>query len=418
MSILIKNGIIKGESKDLYIEDNTILQIQDLIERDADTVIDARRKAIIPALLNSHTHAAMTLFRGYGDDMKLHDWLNSKIWPLEAKLTEEDVYWGAKLACLEMIKSGTTFFNDMYWHWHGTVKAVLEMGLRACVAGVFIDLFDEDKAAQQIKRNQELLIESKGLSDRIQFCLGPHAIYTVSERSLRWAKDFADEHQVLIHIHLSETEEEVKNCVAEHRLRPVEYLNKINFLGPNLVVAHALWLDDKELDILEDHDVKVVTNPCANLKLATGVFPYSCVVNRGITIGLGTDGVASNNNFDLFEEMKFLALLEKSRTFDPTAAAAHDVFRSVTEYGSKIFSLNSGSIEEGKLADLILLDLSQSVLVPGHDLVSDLVYSANGSVVDSVICDGKILMSNRKVEGEEEIVEKAKEIAFGLIRRH
>ena len=417
MSVLIKNGIINGDSKDLYIEKNQISQIQDFIEHDADTVIDGHDKAIIPGLINGHTHAAMTLFRGYGDDMKLHDWLNNKIWPLEAKLTEEDVYWGAKLACLEMIKSGTTFFNDMYWHWHSTVKAVSEMGLRACVAGVFIDLFDEGKAAEQIKRNEELFIESKGLPHRIQFCLGPHAIYTVSEKSLRWAKEFADEHRILIHLHLSETENEVKDCLVKHGCRPVEYLKKIDFLGPDLVVAHALWFSDKELDILADHDVKVVTNPCANLKLATGVFPYSRIMNHGITIGIGSDGVASNNNFDLFEEMKFLALLEKSRTFDPTAAPAHDVFKSATEHGSKIFSLNCGSLEEGQLADLILLDLSQSVLVPGHDLVSDLVYSANGSVVDSVICDGKILMCNRRVEGEDEIIEKAKETAFDLVKR-
>ena len=417
MSILIKNGIIEGKSTDVYIKGNRISRIQKAIDSKADRIIDAEGKGIIPGLLNGHTHAAMSLFRGYGDDMRLHEWLNNRIWPLEAKLTQDDVYWGTKLACLEMIKSGTVFFNDMYWHWHGTVRAVKEMGLRASLAGVFIDLFDKDKADQEKKHIQELLKESRNLPERIQFCLGPHAIYTVSEKSLRWAKDFADENSLLIHIHISETEDEVKNCIKEHQVRPIEYLKKINVLGPNVVVAHAIWLDERELDILKDHDVKVITNPCANMKLAAGVFPYTRVKNHEITIGIGTDGVASNNNFDLFEEMKFLALLEKSRTGDPTTATAEEVFKCATENVSDIFGLECGAVKEGSHADLVLINLRSPVCYPGHNFVSDLVYSANGSVVDTVICDGKIIMKNRMIDGEDEIIDKAKEIAFNLLKR-
>ena len=417
MSILIKNALVEGQFSDLYIEGSRIKTIQPALDLNADRVIDADRKAVIPGLHNGHTHAAMTLFRGYGDDMSLHEWLNDRIWPLEARLTEDDVYWGTKLACLEMIKSGTTFFGDMYWHWPGTVNAVTEMGLRASLAGVFIDLFDKKKSSQQIKQNETLFNESKDLPERIQFCLGPHAIYTVSDSSLRWAKAFADDNHLLLHIHLAETEDEVNNCLKEHHKRPVEYLNNIGFLGPNLVVAHAIWFNEKELSLLKEYDVKIITNPCANMKLTAGVFPYTRVKNHNLMIGIGTDGVASNNNFDLFEEMKFLALLEKSRSGDPTAAPATEVFRCATENVSRIYGLESGMIAEGKLADLVLLDLNSPTLSPGHDLISDLVYSVNGSVVDTVICDGKILMENRTIEGEDEIVEKAKEAAFSLTKR-
>ena len=410
MNILIKNGILNNSCTDIYIQGNRISKIEKSIDIEADYKINAKSKAIIPGLLNCHTHAAMSLLRGFADDMPLHDWLKDKIWPLENKLTENDVYWGTKFACLEMIKTGTTFFNDMYWHWDGTAKAVEEMGLRANIAGVFIDLFDSETAKQQKLQNEKLFQNRNNFSDRIRFCLGPHAIYTVSEESLRWAHEFSRSNDLILHIHLSESQKEVDECLQKNGLTPVEYLDKIGFLGPNVVVAHGIYLTDCEIEILRDHEVKMVTNPCANMKLATGVFQFTRLKNHGITIGLGTDGVASNNNFDMFEEMKMLALLEKSRTGDPSAATAFDVFNCATSNAAKIFNIDCGDIKVGNLADLVLIDLIDPIFIPGYHFHSDMVYAANGSVVDTVICDGKILMENRKVDGEEEIIENVKKV--------
>ena len=418
MSILIKGALLEGKKKDIYIAGNLIEKIEDNISAEADRVIEAGEKAAFPSLMNGHTHAAMTLLRGYADDMPLEQWLTTKIWPLEAKLTEEDVYWGTKLACLEMIKGGTTFFNDMYWHWHGTARAVEEMGIRASINAVFIDFFDQEKAKEQIKENEKLFCESKRYGSRVIFSLGPHAIYTVSKESLLWAKKFADENKLLVHIHLAETKKEVDDCLAQHGKRPVEYLADIGFLGNNIIAAHCVWLSDEAIKILADHEVKVIHNPTSNMKLSVGsVSPYSKLKDAGLATCLGTDGASSNNNLDLLEAVKIAALLEKFYTNDPTAMPAKEALDLITINPAKAFGLNCGRIEEGRLADLILIDLKRPELTPGYNLASDLVYAANGSCVETVICDGKILMENRKVEGEEEIIEKAREAASGLVKR-
>lgn len=416
MSILIKNVLLDGKKKDIYIEGSIIKEIGSDLEKEADRTIDGCDKAAIPSLMNSHTHAAMTLLRGYADDMKLEEWLQTKIWPAEAKLTEEDVYWGTKLACLEMIKSGATFFNDMYWHWHGTARAVEEMGLRALINAVFIDFFDRDKAKEQIEENERLFNESTRYSERVIFSLGPHAIYTVSKESLFWCRQFADENGLLVHIHLSETNKEVQDSLSQFGARPVEYLSRIGFLGPNVIAAHCVWLDDFETKILSDHGVKVVHNPISNMKLAVGaVSPYSKLKKAGLSTCLGTDGASSNNNLDMFEAMKIAALLEKFATNDPTALPAGDALNMATINPATAFGLNCGRIEEERLADIALIDLSRPELVPGFNLISDLVYAANGGCVDTLICDGRVLMENGRVEGEKEILDKAKEVAFNLV---
>lgn len=407
MSILIKDVILDNKKKDIYIEDNLIQEINDKIGVEAEYKINGKNKAAIPGLVNAHTHAAMTLLRGYADDMRLQEWLENKIWPLEAKLSEEDVYVGTKLACLEMIKSGTTFFNDMYWHWHGIAKAVEESGIRAAISAVFIDMFDEEKAEEQKRLNVKLFRESKNYSSRIMFTLGPHAIYTVSEDSLVWAKEFADKHHLLIHIHLSETKREVEECIKRHKLRPVEYLHKIGFLGANVIAAHSVWLNDREIGLLKKHAVNLVYNPTSNMKLAVGsALPYKKL--KDINVYIGTDGCASNNNLDMFEEMKFATLLQKFYTNEQTILPAEEIFRLATN--AEIFNLNTGKIEEGKIADLILINLKKVELVPMHNLISNLVYAANGSCVDTTICDGKILMLNRNVPWENDIIAKVKEV--------
>ena len=418
MSILIKNVLLEGKARNIYIEGNLIEAISEAGSgKEAEFVIDGKDKAAIPGLFNGHTHAAMTLLRGYADDMPLYKWLSTKIWPIEAKITEDDVYWGAKLACLEMIKSGTTFFNDMYWHWGGSTRAVAETGIRAALSAVFIDGFDEEKAKEQIKRNEALYEESKKLPERIIFALGPHAVYTVSEESLCWVRDFSEKHDLLVHIHLSETEGEVEECIKRYGMRPIEFLDGIGFLSSRTIACHCIHLSRKEMELLKKNDVKIVHNPTSSMKLSAGRIPYEELKKVGLyaNIALGTDGCASNNNLDMFEEMKIASLFHKAFT-SPTSMPANESFELATLNAAKVFRLNSGVIEEGKLADVVLLDLKKVELVPNHNLISNIVYSANGSCVDTVICDGKILMEGRKVEGEEEIKDKAKEVAYELVK--
>jgi 5-methylthioadenosine/S-adenosylhomocysteine deaminase len=409
MSILIQNVLLADQSTDLLIEGNRIARIApEIPEPSGATLIDGSHQAILPGLHNGHTHAAMVLLRGYADDMPLHQWLTEKIWPIEAKMTEESVYWGTKLACVEMIRTGTTFFNDMYWHRQGSVRAVTEMGLRASLAGVVIDLFDKAKAREQrAEVENAFAVAQENSCDRIQFTLGPHAIYTVSEASLRWIAEFATQHDLLIHTHLSETQKEVDDCLAQHGVRPVEYLERIGFLGSRVSFGHGIWLDERERAILGERGCAIVTNPCANMKLGSGMFAFADIAKAGIPIGLGTDGTSSNNNLDLFEEMKFAALLEKVRTMDPTAVPAAEILRTATAENAKIFRLDSGVVEEGALADLILVNLRALAYAPGHNFVSDAVYSGTGYHVNTTICDGKILMRDREIPGEEEIRVKA-----------
>ncbi len=418
MTILIKGVSLDGVTKDIYIENTLIRAIEDSLDLPAETVLSGAGKAVIPAFINGHTHAAMTLLRGYADDMHLQDWLEKKIWVLEAKMTEEDVYWGAKLACLEMIKTGTTFFNDMYWFWKGTARAVEEMGIRAAISAVFIDFFNQEKATEQKTLNEKLFKESKRANPRIHFALGPHAVYTVSEESLRWAADFSRDNDLLLHIHLSETKKEVDDCVEKHGVRPVEYLEGIGFLGPNVIACHSVWLSPDEIRIIERYDVKVVHNPVSNMKLSVGgVFPYERLREANVTMCLGTDGCSSNNNLDMLETIKFASLLQKHDRRDSTVFPAKEAVEMATTQGATAFGLNCGKIEVGCLADIALVDLKRPELTPHFDLYSDLAYAANGSCIDTVICDGRVLMTGRRVEGEEEIIEEARRAAFDLLKR-
>ena len=416
MSILIKDVLLDGKETSIHIEGNSIAGIGG--NSQADETINGKGMAALPGLINTHSHAAMTLFRGYGDDMKLQQWLEEKIWPIEGKLTEEYVYWGTKLACLEMIKSGTTCFNDMYWHLPGTVRAVEEMGIRAVLSPVFIDLFDEDKRKDVIKEHTKLLgdVKAKG-SGRIMPALGPHALYTVSKEGLQWCREFAEKEDMLIHFHLAETEQENKDCVEKNGKRPVEYLEEIGFLCDRIVAAHCNWLNEKDMKILAKHEVKIAHNPASNMKLATGVMPYGGMKKAGLTVSLGTDGCASNNSLDMFEEMKFAALLQKSARNDPTAMPAGEAWEIATVNGARALGLNAGVIREGMLADIILVNLKGVEFTPNHNLISNLVYSANGSCVDTVICDGRILMQGRRVKGEDEIIQKAGEVAMNLTQK-
>ncbi|MDP3431336.1 MAG: amidohydrolase [Desulfomicrobium sp.] len=404
MSILIRKVRLYGEVVDVLIRGNRFDSIGTDVDSSADVVINGSGKAILPSFHNAHTHASMTLLRGYADDMDLHTWLSEHIWPFEARLTEDDIYWGARLACLEMIKSGTTFFADMYWHWKGTARAVTEMGMRAALSAAFFD-FDDPARAEAMKRQvMDLHDASATYPDRIQFILGPHAIYTVSSDSLCWLGDYAARHGLFVHLHLSETQKEVDDCLAKHGQRPVEYLHGLGLLAPNLILVHAVWMTDEEMDLLARHGVQVVHCPVSNMKLCSGRFDYAVMKARGVAVALGTDGCSSNNNLDMMEEMKIASLLAKVTSMDPTALPAQEALDMATEGGARMYGLDSGRIATGKLADCILVDLNHVRMVPGHHLVSNLVYSANSSCVDTTICDGRVLMLGGKVEGEEEIL--------------
>ena len=411
MSILIRNVKLDGHPTDVLIEGNRFSRIGDRIEADAGEVLSGEGMALLPTLVNAHTHAAMTLLRSYADDLPLHEWLTNHIWPLEAQLKEEDIYYGARLACLEMIRSGTTCFNDMYWHYHGTARAVEEMGIRAVLSSVFIDFSDESRAAEQRRLTMQLHEESRRYSDRIGFALGPHALYSVSEKSLRWAKTYAEEHDLLLHIHVSETVKEVEDCMTLYGLRPIQWLDKIGLLGPNVVAAHVVHVTSAEILLLGERGVKVVHNPVSNMKLASGSFPYGRMDAAGIEMALGTDGCSSNNNLDMLEEMKMAALHAKLLLQDPTALPAAKAFELATSGGARILRQECGVIAEGRPADCMLVNLANHRLVPGYNLVDDMVYSADTSCIDTVICDGRILMRNGCIDGEEEIIQDARRYA-------
>lgn len=417
MSILIRNAYLDGKQQDVLIEGNRITRISDSITpRGDETLIDATGKAIIPGMINTHTHAAMTLLRGYGDDLPLMTWLQDYIWPVEDQMTKEDVYIGAKLACLEMIKTGTTCFLDMYMHPLECARAVEETGLRAVLSYTLFDQGNPERAALDRKRSAEYLEAFSKLSDRVQFNLGPHAIYTVSAEQLQFCHRFAQEHDLSIHLHLSETKGEVEECVRLHGTTPVRYLERIGILSPRLILAHVIWVDDEELDLLAKYNVKVVHNPASNMKLASGyAFRYEEMKNRGISVGVGTDGCSSSNNLDMFTAMRLASYLGKVWRFDSTAVNAPDIYASATKIGADILGIDAGVIAEGKLADLCLIDLQRPEMVPVHDLTSNLVYSASGSFVDTTIVDGRILMQGGKVEGEEEIIANARRAAERLI---
>lgn len=416
MNLLIKSVEWNKKTVDILIEGNRIRRIEDKLEVPADRIIDGKKKAVIPGLINCHTHAAMTLFRGYGDDMALKPWLEQKIWPMEARMTDEDIYWGAKLACLEMIKTGTTTFFDMYEGFHATAKAVEEMGLRAVLAGACFDHFESHRLEKCKRNSVDLLNEVSRYSDRIRFSIGPHAIYTVSGDLLQWIHEFASENELLIHLHLSETKTEIRNSIERFGCSPVRYLHRLGILSDRLVLAHGIYVDDEEMDLLNEHNVSVVHNPASNMKLGSGIhFQYAEMKNKGIRVGLGTDGCASSNNLDMIEVMKLTALLGKGWREDPEVLSAKEMLESATATGASILKLDAGRIEEGALADLVLIDLNIPAFTPNFDVVSNLVYAANGSCVDTLICDGKLLMENKKVPGEDEILERAAEAAYRLV---
>jgi 5-methylthioadenosine/S-adenosylhomocysteine deaminase len=403
VTLAIRDATLDGQRIGLRVDGERIAAVGPHVRPEAgDDVLDAGRMALVPPLVNGHTHAAMTLMRGYGDDMPLMQWLQDRIWPTEAKLTTDDVYWGTRLACLEMVRTGTVRFWDMYWHPSAVARAVEDAGIRASVALPLIDGLDPDKSdalRDEAKRTLDALADS---SDRITPTLGPHAIYTVSEKSLRWVAELSEERGLPVHIHLSETEGEVHDCVAAHGMRPAMYLDRIGLLTPRALLAHGVWLDDSELALIGQRGSTIVTNPVSNLKLAVGgVFPYGEARGHGIPVGLGTDGAASNNALDMLQDVKHLALMQKHAARDPAAMPASEAWAVATGQRAPLLG-QSGRIAAGEPADFLLVRADAPELTPG-DLTANLVYATSGSVVDTTVVAGRVLMRGGQVGHEAEV---------------
>ena len=421
-TILIKNALIlnpnnfENTKQSLLIKGNLIAEIADEIdEAGVEKIIDADDKILLPGLINTHTHLSMTLFRGLADDLSLDSWLNDHIWPMEANLNGDYCYIGALLGAIEMIKSGTTTFSDMYFYMEDVARAVEDAGIRAVLSYGMIDFGDAERRENEINQNMTLFNSCNGMANgRIKVFLGPHSPYTASEDLLKKVRELADEYNMGIHIHVSETQKEINDSLDEKGLRPFEYLEKIGFLGPDVVAAHCVWLSDEEIEIIKKHGVKVSHNPCSNMKLASGVSPVSKLIENDICVSIGTDGASSNNNLDLIEELKTASLLQKVSTLDPKVLSSDEAIEMATIKGAETLGLSEeiGSIEVGKKADIILIDTNAANMTPdSSSLSSNVIYSANGSNVDTTICDGKILMENKKLTelDENEIYAKARQ---------
>jgi 5-methylthioadenosine/S-adenosylhomocysteine deaminase len=425
--ILTQNAsreVIRNHS--LYIEDGRIVEIGDSIGCEADHVLDGRRKVVMPGLVNTHTHLSMTLLRGYADDMPLREWLGTKIWPLERKLTGQLCYAGALLGCLEMIKTGTTCFLDMYFFVEDVAKAVHKAGLRAFLSHAIIDLFTSDKSTGlgEIAHDTKKAIRALGDS-KINFAVAPHSPYTCSSETLLKSKEIAVKEKVPLHTHMGETRAEQVEFEKKHGMREAEYLDKIGFLCENLVSAHCVWLTRSEVDMLGKRHVKVSHCPVSNMKLAEGgVAPLPEMFESAVTVGLGTDGAASNNCLDMFDTMKICALVHKAHRWDPTILPAQKVLDLATIEGARVLGISEsvGSIEEGKLADLVLVDLRSPNLTPVHGrdtIISDMVYSARGSDVDTTIVEGRPIMVGKSFISldDDEVYRGAEDAAMAMLRQ-
>lgn len=425
MKILIENIDVLQEdkiltNKNIFIQDDLILKITESKDfQEVDYVIDGKNKLAMPGLVNTHTHLAMTLFRGYADDLPLKEWLEEKIWPKESKLTSDDVYWGSLLGICEMIKSGTIAFADMYFYMDEVAKAVSESGIKASLSVGMIGIAGDEN---EILNRGVIFAKNWHNSEngRIKVMLAPHAPYTCPPSFLEKVISKAVEFGLGIHTHLSETFLEVENIKNLYGVTPVRLMKRVGLFNVPVLAAHCVFVDDEEIEILAEKEVGVAHNPQSNLKLASGIAPVKKMLQKKVKVGLGTDGPASNNNLDLWEEMRLAAILHKGTEKDPTCVPAEEALKMATKNGMEILGWkDSGVIKEGYKADIVILDLNKPHFYPRHNLISHLVYSASSADVDTVIVDGKVLMEKRELKtlDEERIKFEAEKRAFDLIKR-
>ena len=411
--MLLRNVLWEDSPAHILIKGNLISKVSrtPIDVPPEEEVIDCTGKAVIPGFVNSHTHAAMIMLRGINEDLTLYQWLE-KVWASEAKMDGEFIYWGTKAACLEMIKSGTTTFNDQYWFPSHARKAAVEMGLRPAVSFIFLDSQDPKMAAMQRIACQKLYERSLDWGSKSLFTISIHSVYTVTEENILWAADFARDRGLKIHMHLAETAQEVEDCRRTHKgLSPTEYFDALGIFGPDVIAAHCLFLQDHDVQILGDHKVSCVHNINSNLKLASGFeFRFNELVEAGANVCLGTDGAASSNTVDMLEHMKNSAMVQKAWRRDPAALPLGQLLASATENGAKALGLNSGVIREGALADLSLIDITGTAFISPAPTLANLVYAAHSDVITDVMSGGRWIMRNRVVPNEEEIVTEARKV--------
>lgn len=415
--ILLRNVMSDGKNCDIYIKGNIISDIapagEAKVGEDVE-IVDCSGKTALPGMVNMHTHAAMTLLRGVGEDICFPEWID-RIWTEEEKIDEEYIYWATKVACLEMAKTGTTTFLDQYWMAPAAEKAVQESGLRAVLSYVHLDHYDPVKSGLQRRECEAVYEASLSWPATIGFSVAVHSVYSVREQQILWAAGFAADHGLKLNIHLCETEKEVSDCKAAHGMSPVRYLDSLGVLCPDVIAAHTLWLDDDDIRILAERGVSCVHNINSNLKLASGYrFPYNELRDAGVNLCIGTDGCASSNNLDLLEAMKTAALVQKAWRNDPAAMPLEELFAMSTANGAKALGLDSGTLRSGSLADIILVDTGSSFFLSDAPFMANFIYSAHSDSVSSVICDGKFVMRDRTVPGEHEILAEAAKVLSKL----
>jgi 5-methylthioadenosine/S-adenosylhomocysteine deaminase len=417
-AILLRDVTLGDARKDILIGQGRIRRIGPVgacadwqLAGDLD-MMDCSGMVAVPGLVNMHTHSPMSLMRGIGEDMHFHEWLR-KIWAVEEHLDHEFVYWGTKVACLEMIRTGTTTFNDQYWFFDSSVRAAREMGMRIATG---YDVMDKGSQNEAERQKEQCIAKSEAFLNAGDpghiYELAFHAIYSVSEEMILWTSALAEKYDVPLHIHLCETRKEVEDCKAAHGgLTPVEYLDRLGVLSPRLLAAHTLWISPHDIELLAAHGVHCIHNVNSNTKLASGYrFLYNEMRDAGINLCLGTDGCASSNNLDLLEAMKTAAIFQKAWRDDPSALPLPELLDMATVNGARALRLDAGRLEEGALADLVLVDTDNTFFLSPGPFLANLVYSAHSDCIDSVICDGRFLMRHREIPGEREIIAEARRV--------
>ena len=417
-AILLRDVTIRDIRKDVLIEQGRIAKIGPAgacgawqLAGDIE-IMDCSGKVAVPGFINMHTHSPMSLMRGIGEDVLFHEWLD-KIWKVEEHLDHDFVYWGTKVACLEMIRTGTTTFNDQYWFFDSSVKAAREMGLRIATG---YDVMDKGSREEALRQKDQCIAKSEAYLSAGDpghiYELAFHAVYSVSEEMIVWTSELAQKYDVNLHIHLCETRKEVEDCKAAHGgLTPVEYLDRLGVLSPRLLAAHTLWLTLHDIELLAARGVHCIHNINSNTKLASGYrFLYNEMRDAGINLCLGTDGCASSNNLDMLEAMKTAAIFQKAWREDPAALPLPELMDMATVNGARALRLDAGRIEEGAAADLILIETDNTFFLSPGPFLANLVYSAHSDCIDSVICDGRFLMRHREIPGEREILAEARKV--------
>jgi len=423
--VLTMDGEWNPEHLDIVIDNQQIIQVKNLSESEVTNyieqgyeIIDMTGKVLMPGFVNTHGHAAMTLLRSYGDDLPLQEWLEEKIWPFEGKLTDEDIYWGTKLAIVEMLESGTTCFTDMYFSMDRVAQAVDEIGIRACLSRGMIGVAPNRDIA--LEESKQFISNWHGQAEgRVTCTLGPHAPYTCPPEYLEKVIALSEALDTPLQIHVSETKKEVDECIEKYGITQVKHLENIGVFNRPTIAAHCVHLNDDDIDIMHKYNVKISHNPSSNLKLASGIAPVAKYLNKGVTVSIGTDGCSSNNNLDMLEELKLTALLHKGYNLDPLIIPARKALEMATIEGAKTLFLDNkiGSITEGKQADVIAFDLEQTRFYPRIDIVSLIVYSANSKNICDVFVAGKHLVKNGIINVDKQIIfENTQKIADRILK--